>query len=52
VIVLPVEAVAEAVNVAEVVEQVITLEAEQLAVGFELFCVNVVQEDAVQPLPD
>jgi hypothetical protein len=49
---LPPEAVAVAFNVVEVLVQVITPAGLQETEGLELFSANVVDAEAVQPLPD
>ena len=51
-IVLEPEAVAAASNVVDVLVQVITEAGLQDTVGLELFSANVVDAEAVQPLPD
>jgi hypothetical protein len=48
---LPAEAVAEADNVVEVLEQVIVPVAAQLTVGVVVLVVSVVEPEAVQPFP-
>jgi hypothetical protein len=50
--VLEPEAVAAASNVVDVLVQVITEAGLQDTVGLELFSANVVDAEAVQPLPD
>jgi hypothetical protein len=50
--VLEPEAVAAASNVVDVLVQVITEAGLQVTVGLELFSANVVDAEAVQPLPD